>query len=109
MTVLTQKPTKLQTKLRWGAHQRSHPVPFEPRKIDRYEYGWREVSRLNATAADGPVAVDYSATHCPIAEQAAYKEMIWLPHEVFLGEESDIDDFCDGIEKLRAGIGELAR
>ncbi len=58
---------------------------------------------------DAPVEVDYSATKCPVAEQAAYKEMIWLPHDIFLGEESDIDDLCDGIEKLRANIGELAK
>jgi dTDP-4-amino-4,6-dideoxygalactose transaminase len=56
---------------------------------------------------DAPVAVDYSATKCPVAEQAAYKEMIWLPHEVFLGDEADIDDLCDAIEKLRANITEL--
>jgi dTDP-4-amino-4,6-dideoxygalactose transaminase len=56
---------------------------------------------------DAPVAVDYSATKCPVAEQAAYKEMIWLPHEAFLGTEADIDDLCDGIEKIRANLGEL--
>lgn len=57
---------------------------------------------------DAPVEVDYSATKCPVAEQAAYKEMIWLPHEAFLGEAADIDDLCDGIEKIRAHLGELA-
>lgn len=56
---------------------------------------------------DAPVQVDYSATKCPVAERAAYKEMIWLPHDIFLGEESDIDDLCDGIDKLRANIAEI--
>jgi dTDP-4-amino-4,6-dideoxygalactose transaminase len=56
---------------------------------------------------DAPAQVDYSATKCPVAERAAYKEMIWLPHDIFLGEASDIDDLCDGIEKLRANIGEI--
>ncbi|HEX5479942.1 MAG TPA: DegT/DnrJ/EryC1/StrS family aminotransferase [Dehalococcoidia bacterium] len=56
---------------------------------------------------DAPIEVDYSDVHCPVAEKAAYKEMIWLPHEVFLGIQRDIDDLCDGIEKLRANIEEL--
>jgi len=57
---------------------------------------------------DASVEVDYSGVHCPVAEKAAYKEMVWLPHEVFLGTTADIDDLCDGIEKLREHIDELA-
>jgi hypothetical protein len=30
-----------------------------------------------------------------------------LPHEIFLGDTSDIDDLCDGIVKLRENIDEL--
>ena len=56
---------------------------------------------------DAPIEVDYSKTYCPVAEKAAGKEMVWLPHEVFLGGESDIDDVCDAILKLRANMGEL--
>ncbi|MEX2247115.1 MAG: DegT/DnrJ/EryC1/StrS family aminotransferase [Dehalococcoidia bacterium] len=56
---------------------------------------------------DAPIEVDYSDVRCPVAEKAAYEEMIWLPHEVFLGDESDIDDLCDGILKLRANLDEL--
>jgi dTDP-4-amino-4,6-dideoxygalactose transaminase len=56
---------------------------------------------------DAPIDVDYSATRCPVAEKAAYEEMIWLPHEVFLGDESDIDDLCDAILKIREHIDEL--
>lgn len=58
---------------------------------------------------DAPVAVDYSETRCPVAEKAAYKEMIWLPHDIFLGDESDIDDLCAGIEKIRANLDELTK
>ena len=58
---------------------------------------------------DAPIEVDYSQTVCPVAEQAAYKEMIWLPHEVFLGTTADIDDLCNGIEKIREHIDELGR
>lgn len=57
---------------------------------------------------DAPIEVDYSQTSCPVAEQAADREMVWLPHEIFLGDERDIDDLCDGIEKLRENIDELA-
>jgi len=57
---------------------------------------------------DAPIEVDYSETSCPEAERAAFKQMIWLPHDIFLGEAADIDDLCDGIEKIRANLGELA-
>lgn len=57
---------------------------------------------------DAPVDVDYSQITCPVAEHAAYKEMVWLPHEVFLADESDIDELCDAIVKLRENIDELA-
>jgi dTDP-4-amino-4,6-dideoxygalactose transaminase len=57
---------------------------------------------------DASIEVDYSETSCPVAERAAFKQMIWLPHDIFLGDESDIDDLCDGIKKIRANLDELA-
>jgi dTDP-4-amino-4,6-dideoxygalactose transaminase len=57
---------------------------------------------------DAPIEVDYSQTSCPVAERSSYKEMIWLPHEVFLGTTADVDDLSDGILKLREHIDELA-
>lgn len=57
---------------------------------------------------DAPIEVDYSQTRCPVAEKAAGKEMIWLPHEVFLGTTADVDDLCDGLVKLRTHLDELA-
>jgi dTDP-4-amino-4,6-dideoxygalactose transaminase len=56
---------------------------------------------------DASIDVDYSETSCPVAERAAFEKMIWLPHDIFLGDESDVDDLCDGIEKIRANIDEL--
>jgi dTDP-4-amino-4,6-dideoxygalactose transaminase len=56
---------------------------------------------------DAPIEMDYSGVRCPVAEKAAYKEMVWLPHEIFLGATGDIDDLCDGIEKLREHVDEL--
>ena len=57
---------------------------------------------------DAPIECDYSRVSCPVAERAAEKEMIWLPHEVFLGSREDIDDICDAIAKLREHASELA-
>lgn len=56
---------------------------------------------------DAPIEVDYSQVHCPVAERAAGKEMVWLPHEIFLGKTGDVDDLCDAIIKLRENIDEL--
>ena len=39
---------------------------------------------------------------------AAGKEMIWLPHEIFLGTTADVDDLCDAIAKIRTNIDELS-
>ena len=57
---------------------------------------------------DAPIEVDYSQTHCPVAERASYREMIWLPHEVFLGTAADVDDIVDAVEKLRLHIDEIS-
>ena len=51
---------------------------------------------------DGPVAVDYSGTRCPVAERAAYQEMVWLPHELFLGTREDMEDIAAAVEKVAA-------
>lgn len=56
---------------------------------------------------DAMIDVDYTDIHCPVAERAANNEMIWLPHDIFLGDESDIDDLCNAIEKIRINIDEL--
>jgi dTDP-4-amino-4,6-dideoxygalactose transaminase len=53
-------------------------------------FGWR----------DAPVPVDYSETFCPVAERAAYQEMVWLPHQLFLGTRQDVDDIAAAIEKV---------
>jgi len=74
-----------------------------------YAAFYTPVYRTNLFAwKDAPIEVDYSQTSCPVAEQAAYKEMIWLPHEIFLGDTSDVDDLCDAIVKVREHLDELA-
>ncbi|MEP7270680.1 MAG: DegT/DnrJ/EryC1/StrS family aminotransferase [Acidobacteriota bacterium] len=45
--------------------------------------------------------------HCPVAERAGYEESVWLPHQLFLGGKSDVDDVLKAIEKIQANVAEL--
>ncbi len=45
--------------------------------------------------------------HCPVTERAGYEESVWLPHELFLGGRSDVDDILTAIDKIRENIPEL--
>jgi hypothetical protein len=49
----------------------------------------------------------YAGAKFPVAERAAYEEAIWLPHELFLGSESDVDDLAAAFEKVAAGASAL--
>ena len=51
---------------------------------------------------DSGVTADYSDVRCPNAERAAYEESVWLPHELFLGTERDVDDIATAVEKITA-------
>jgi dTDP-4-amino-4,6-dideoxygalactose transaminase len=44
---------------------------------------------------------------CPVAERAGYQESVWLPHDIFLGDEQDVDDVLTAIEKIKTHINEL--
>jgi dTDP-4-amino-4,6-dideoxygalactose transaminase len=44
----------------------------------------------------------------PIASRAAYRESIWLPHELFLGSPEDVDDLAAAFAKVQAHARELA-
>lgn len=45
--------------------------------------------------------------HCPVAERAGYEESVWLPHQIFLGAEEDVDAVLTAISKIRENIVEL--
>lgn len=45
--------------------------------------------------------------YCPVAERAGYAESVWLPHQLFLGDERDVIDIADAIEKIRGNAQEL--
>ncbi len=36
----------------------------------------------------------------PVTRRAAYDEAIWLPHELFLGSETDVDDLLSALAKV---------
>ena len=49
---------------------------------------------------DTGIDAGYSELSCPNAERAAYEQSVWLSHELFLGDEADIDDIATAIEKI---------
>ncbi len=45
--------------------------------------------------------------NCPVAERAGYEESVWLPHQLFLGDEKDVDDILTAIDKIGSLVDEL--
>lgn len=52
--------------------------------------------------------VDYSEVSCPVSERAAYREAVWLPQFVLLGEDRDVDDVAAAIAKVLGQASHLA-
>ncbi len=48
------------------------------------------------------------AAACPQAERLAYRESVWLPHQLLLGAETDVDDIVEAVHKVRRGAADLA-
>ncbi len=46
--------------------------------------------------------------YCPVAERAGYEESVWLPHQLFLGDEKDVDDILAAIQKIKQCMNDLA-
>lgn len=51
--------------------------------------------------------IDLDARAFPVASRAAYEESIWLPHELFLGSEADVDDLIAAFAKVQRGAEAL--
>ena len=51
----------------------------------------------------------FAGQRFPVAARAAYDEAIWLPHELFLGSEADVDDLLAAFAKVQAHAGQLRR
>ncbi|MCY3591865.1 MAG: DegT/DnrJ/EryC1/StrS family aminotransferase [Acidobacteria bacterium] len=45
---------------------------------------------------------------CPNAESAAYRESVWLPHQLLLGTETDVDDIVEAVLKVQRSADDLA-
>jgi dTDP-4-amino-4,6-dideoxygalactose transaminase len=76
-----------------------------------YEAVYRS-SLFEFAAEDYPAWAAYrrehpTPPHCPVAERAGYEESVWLPHQLFLGDERDVADIVAAIEKVARNIGEL--
>jgi len=44
---------------------------------------------------------------CPVAVRAGYEESVWLPHQIFLGSQQDVDDVLTAIQKIKTNVAEL--
>ncbi len=51
-----------------------------------------------ALGRDRPV--DYRECCCPVAERTAYREAVWLPQFLLLGEENDVADIARAVAKV---------
>jgi dTDP-4-amino-4,6-dideoxygalactose transaminase len=51
--------------------------------------------------------VRYEAAAFPNARRAAFQESIWLPHELFLGGDAEVDDVVEALAKIRSAAEAL--
>ncbi|MBI4906067.1 MAG: DegT/DnrJ/EryC1/StrS family aminotransferase [Acidobacteria bacterium] len=63
-----------------------------------------------ATPANCPqLSSDYSTTHCPVSERAAYEESVWIFQFTLIGTEDDVRDVARGVEKVVANLEVLSQ
>lgn len=53
--------------------------------------------------------LSWANAHCPVAERAAYEEAVWLPHQLLLGDERDVEDIIEAIVKIQNNLDELLK
>ena len=63
---------------------------------------------LMDAAPQAGAGIDYSALNLTSAEQAC-RESVWLEHQLFLGEASDVDDILEAVEKVRSGADKIRK
>jgi len=51
--------------------------------------------------------VSYSGQRFPVAERAAADESIWLPHELFLGGDAEVDDLLEAFVRIHRHASDL--
>jgi dTDP-4-amino-4,6-dideoxygalactose transaminase len=106
------KPRRELTKHQpWPYAFRYNPETFGRKPIEKF---------IAALKAEGiPCSRDHPPLHIalshsrirklpryPVAERA-YEELVTLPHHIFLGEERDMDDIVEAIEKIKRYSHEL--
>ena len=64
-----------------------------------------EDAHTNPAARAG---ASWKGAQFPVAARAAHHEAIWLPHEIFLGSDGDVDDVAAAFVKVQAGAASLA-
>jgi dTDP-4-amino-4,6-dideoxygalactose transaminase len=57
----------------------------------------------------GTEDLPWAKTRCAAAERAAYLESVWLPHQLLLGSEGDVDQIVEAVAKIKANVDELLR
>jgi dTDP-4-amino-4,6-dideoxygalactose transaminase len=57
----------------------------------------------------GSQGLPWADARCPVAERAAYLESVWLPHQLLLGSEQDVDEIVEAVEKIQSNVDELLR
>jgi len=65
----------------------------------------RDFPQLRNGAGDLP----WARTSCPVAERAAYVESVWLPHQLLLGSEEDVDEIVEAVLKIQSNVDELLK
>ena len=60
-----------------------------------------------ALGSGGNEGLPWARTRCPVAERAAYLESVWLPHQLLLGSEHDVDQIVEAITKIQSNLDEL--
>lgn len=51
--------------------------------------------------------VDYSTVCCPVSEQAAYHEAVWIPQFVLLEGDQEVEDVTRAVAKIMQDLGDL--
>lgn len=51
--------------------------------------------------------IDYRGVSCPVGEKMAYRESVWMPHQLLLGPQKDVDDMAGAVAKIVENIDEL--
>jgi dTDP-4-amino-4,6-dideoxygalactose transaminase len=71
---------------------------------------------FNVDPRDFPALRGYDAQdlpwakiRCPVAERAAYLESVWLPHQLLLGSEEDVDQIVEAVARIQGNVDDLLR